>query len=286
MVTRGPLSPKSIQNVHICLRSALNQAVDDRLIRANPALKARSFNRSKHRTEMKTWTVEEVQRFLEHAADQEALKRDPNIDRDVTMYRVALMTGLRRGELLGLRWRDLDLPSARLHVRQQYTRDGDQGLRFKGVKTGSKAWRTIDIGPGTVDATIAHREAQQFERRGWGENYQDHDLVFRNPDGSPYDPDVATRRFERRARLVGLVVIKLHEARHTHATPLLENGESLKYVAERLGDRENTVLEICQHVTAKMRTQAPSRLEALIEAGGDLQRPGDRQPDDEARGLQ
>jgi integrase len=76
-------------------------------------------------------------------------------------------------------------------------------------------------------------------------------------------------------------VIKLHEARHTHATLLLENGESLKYVAERLGDREDTVLEIYQHVTAKTRAQAPSRLEALIDAGDDHPRPGDRQSGDE-----
>jgi integrase len=116
-----------------------------------------------------------------------------------------------------------------------------------------------------VDVLRAHVAAQEFERNGWGDVYRDRDLVFCNPDGSPYDPDVATRRFEQRGRAARLVVIKLHEARHTHATLLLENGESLKYVAERLGDREDTVLEIYQHVTAKTRSEAPARLAALID---------------------
>jgi integrase len=121
------------------------------------------------------------------------------------------------------------------------------------------AWRTIELDPATVDALREHCAAQEFERNGWGDLYRDHDLVFCNPDGTSYDPDVARRRFERRARDAGLVVLKLREARHTHATLLLENGESLKYVAARLGDREDTVLEIYQHVTAKTRAEAPAR---------------------------
>jgi len=90
--------------------------------------------------------------------------------------------------------------------------------------------------------------------------------VFPRPDGLPHDPDVITRRFERRARECPEVqTIRFHDQRHTHATLLLENGESLKYVAERLGDREDTVLETYGHVTPRMRSGAVSRLAALIE---------------------
>ena len=261
--TEGPLSPKSIHNVHICLRSALNAAIEDRLLPANPALKAHTFSRTKHRPEMKTWTAEEVRRFLNFTVQ----------DRGGALYRIALMTGLRRGELLGLRRRELDLDAGRLHVRQQYTRDGDRGLKFKGLKTGSNAWRTVDLDPTTVAALRGHLAAQEFERRSWGDAYcRDLDLVFCHPDGSPLDPDEATRRFERRSGEAGVLVIRLHDARHTHATLLLENGESLKYVAERLGDREDTVLQVYQHVTAKTRAQAPSRLAALIDLGDECDR--------------
>jgi len=82
----------------------------------------------------------------------------------------------------------------------------------------------------------------------------------------PLDPDVITGRFERRTEeCPGVQRIRFHDQRHTHATLLLETGESLKYVAERLGDREDTVLETYGHVTARMRTGAVSRLAALLD---------------------
>ncbi len=112
IVARGPLSKKSVQNVHICLRAALNDALNDNLIdsrRGNPAAGAFNYSRHKDRIEMKMWSVEELQAFLSFVC----------ADRNATLYRTALMTGMRRGELRGLRHRDLDLANARLHVRQQ-----------------------------------------------------------------------------------------------------------------------------------------------------------------------
>ena len=129
----------------------------------------------------------------------------------------------------------------------------------------SKAWRTIDLDDGTVDSLAVLLAAQDDERNEWGTAYHDRDLVFCRRDGSPYDVDVVTRTFQHRAKAAGLPVIPFHGCRHTHATLLLENGESLKYVAERLGDREDTVLETYGHVTSKMRSAAVSRLAALID---------------------
>jgi integrase len=103
------------------------------------------------------------------------------------------------------------------------------------------------------------------------------DLVFCRPDGSPYDVDGVTDHFERRGKAAGLKVIRFHDMRHTHATLLLENGESLKYVAERLGDREDTVLITYAHVTSKMRAAAVSRLASLID--------GTRFPAERAAGI-
>ncbi len=92
------------------------------------------------------------------------------------------------------------------------------------------------------------------------------DLVFARPDGLPQDPDVVTSRFERRdVECPDVRRIRIHDQRHAHATLLLENGDSLKYVAERLGDREDTVLDPYGHVTARMRTGAISRLAALVD---------------------
>lgn len=164
---------------------------------------------------------------------------------------------MRRGELLGLRRQDVDLRSKRLNVRQQYARVGEHGLRIKGLKTDAKAWRTIDLDDVTAAALEAHIAAQQVVSLDG--------LVFVDFNGAPLDVDSVTRRFERRAAAAGVRVIPFHGCRHTHATLLLENGESLEYVAERLGDREDTVLEIYGHVTSKMRAAAPNRLSALID---------------------
>lgn len=90
--------------------------------------------------------------------------------------------------------------------------------------------------------------------------------MFANQDSTLYDPDSVTRRFERRSFEAGPTQIRLHDLRHTHATLLLENGESVQYVAERLGDRVETVIETYSHVTSKMRAVAPSRLAAMIDA--------------------
>lgn len=257
--TRSPgdgLSRKSVLNVHRCLRAALNDAVEDGLLRANPATGAFSYSKARERKEMLTWTVEEVQAFLACVAEL----------REHALYHLALATGMRRGELLGLRRRDLDLAGARLRVRQQWARDGDAGTRFITLKTGTHAWRTIDLDDLTVAVLRRHLANQEFERRARQGNYRaDLDLVFGKADGSPRDPDVTTRRFKALAgRCAGVLSIRFHDMRHTHATLLLEAGESVKYVAERLGDREETVVETYAHVTPRMRSSAVSKVRGFL----------------------
>lgn len=256
------LQRKTVLNVHICLRAALNDAVADRLLRTNPAVGAFSYSKTRERKEMLTWSAEEIARFEAYA----------RADREAPLYHLALATGMRRGELLGLRRRDVDLAVGQLRVRQQWTRDGDGGRRFISLKTGTKAWRTIDLDDLTVAVLRRHLANQEFERRARGESYRrDLDLVFCKPDGSPYDPDEVTRRFEARAGTCPAVLsIHFHDMRHTHATLLLEGGESVKYVAERLGDREDTLVETYAHVTPRMRTSAVSKVRSFFGTGSGI----------------
>ena len=251
---RGALSRKSVHNINICLRSALQDAVeaDPPLLRRNPASKAFKYSR-KSRVEMRTWTLEESQRFVDVTAR----------DADGALYMTALLTGMRRGELLGLRVRDLDLDHARLNVRQQYARDGAKGLAIKGLKNDSAGWRTVDLGPALVERLRTHLAARKVVPMNAADA-----LVFGNEDGSPMDPDAMARRFDRRAREAGVPDVRFHDLRHTRATQLLENGESLLYVADQIGDRKETVLETYGHITSRTRTQAAARLEALMFAGG------------------
>src|SRR5262249_21362655 len=140
------------------------------------------------------------------------------------------------------------------------------GLRFRSLKTGDRAWRTIDLDAETVAVLRAHLKAQDYRREAWGESYRDDlDLVFCHQNGSPYDPDVATHRLERQTeRCPRVIRIRFHDQRHTHATLLLENGETEKYVAERLGDTVEMVHETYGHVTPRMRAGAVRRLGELI----------------------
>jgi integrase len=245
----GPMAPKTVANVYICLHAAMADAESETppLRRGNPATGAYSYSRERAGEELQCWTLDEMQLFLPFVA---AL-------RDAGLYAVALATGMRRGELLGLRRRDVDLKHGRVSVRRQWTKAGDQGRKMVPLKTGQKAWRTIDLDPFTVAVLERQYEMIEAERREWGTGYQDQGLVFPREDGTPQDPDQATRAFTRLAEQCPDVPrIIFHGMRHTHATLLLEDGVSLKVVAERLGDREDTVVKLYGHITPRGRAAA------------------------------
>ncbi len=250
------LAGKSVHNIHICIRKALQDALEDGLVRRNVA--DRVHAKPKDRPEMKTWSADELATFLAFKA------QDP----DLALYQVAAATGMRRGELLGLRWRDVDLDANRLSVRQQVSR-GRRGWGF-GPPKSEKSKRSIDLDAETVELLREERERNLFERRAWGAAYRsDLDLVFCRPDGSAEDPDVVGRRFVRQVKALKIVpAIALHGLRHTHATLLIEEGVDVKTVSERLGhDSVQTTLELYAHVTPKMRANAAARFGSLLSRG-------------------
>lgn len=254
-LAEGGLGEKTVHNVHICLHKALQDACDDGLLRRNPAERAHA--RPKDRPEIKTWSADELAAFLAFTAQ----------DRELALYHVAAATGMRRGELLGLRWRDVDFDGARLSVRQQFTRQGN-GVGF-GPPKSRKSIRTIDVDEETISLLREQQERQLFDRRAQGPAYrEDLDLIFCRPGGSPHDPNVIGRRFERKVRALGSVpVIGLHGLRHTHATLMLEAGVDVKTVSERLGhDSAQTTLELYGHVTPRMRSNAAARFGSLLTA--------------------
>lgn len=125
------------------------------------------------------------------------------------------------------------------------------------LKTGQKAWRTIELDAFTVAVLERQLQMLDADRQQWASAYQDQGLLFPREDGSPQDPDQVTRKFERLAeKCPGVSRIVFHGMRHTHATLLLEDGVSLKVVAERLGDREDTVVKLHGHVTPRGRALA------------------------------
>lgn len=171
---------------------------------------------------------------------------------------------MRRGEVLGLRWRDVDLETGRLRVTQQRVR-GAEGLGYGAPKT-ANGRRSVALDPATIAALRGHRVRQAEDRFAFGPGYQDADLVFARADGSPEDPDGVSQVFERLGRLAGLPRIRFHDLRHTHATLALSAGIHPKVVQERLGHSTISVtLGVYSHVTAGMGRQAAELAAGLID---------------------
>ncbi len=234
----GRSRPSRFTTSTSCLRAALGDAVEDRVILSNPADHAHS--KPKGRPEVRTWSAQEQSAFLAFTAN------DP-------LFRLAATTGMRRGELLGLRWRDVDLGAGRVSVRQQYTRQGALGCAVSPPKS-AHSIRDIDLDDVTTQTLRDVRPLVIGDA-----------LVFSYPDGTPYEPSVLDRRFSKAVQDTGLPVIRLHDLRHTHATLLLEDGVDALTVSRRLGhDSVQTTLTLYGHVTSKMREGAAARFGALL----------------------
>lgn len=239
------LSIASRRLVHAVLRRALADAVKwDKLAR-NPA--ASADPPSLPRSRAQAWTARELRQFLEHVAD----------DRLCALWRLAATTGMRRGELLGLTWRSLDLAGARLRVEQQLIpRSGVCGVCGErhgctfGPPKSRRSERTIALDAGTVEALRAHREVQLLERDLAGPAYRDHDLVFCDELGGPIHPQRLTQWFGQRREAAGIPTGSLHVLRHTAATLALTATPPvpLHVVAGRLGDDPKTVLGTYAHL--------------------------------------
>jgi len=201
-------------------------------------------------------------------------------DRMGALIELAVLTGLRRGELLGLRWSDVDLERSVVHVRQQVTQDvanlepcascgrAHRGLRFSLPKTRSSEAR-VDLDGRAVGALMAHRLQQDVERTAWGAEYADHGLVFAREDGDPYDPAVVTRTFKRLAKAAGLPAdVWFHAAtRHGHASMLLAAGVDIAIVSKRLRHSSISITsDTYSHLLEGVGRRAAEAASALLPA--------------------
>lgn len=241
--------------VHTLIRQVLADAVKWNRLARNPADSADppSASAAKSR-EMQTWDRDQVRAFLARVGD----------DRLYAAWRLAATTGLRRGELLGLRWRDVDLDAARCSIVQTVV-DGSGKPEISKPKT-ERGRRSVALDAETVAALRAHRKAQAAERLALGPAYQDNGLVFCREDGAPIWPRTFSRAFERHGEAAELPVIRLHDLRHTHATLALAAGIHPKVVSERLGHSSvGITLDLYSHAVPAMQEDAAAKVAALIE---------------------
>ena len=246
------------------LRAALSDAIRQGRLAVNPTDRATPPSPSEARPpEMQAWTAPELARFLRRAdAD------DPDL---AMCWRLLAATGMRRGEALPLRWRDVDLDTARIAVQRNVGVVKNKGASERTVEGPPKTGRSrvVDLDTGTVAALRAYRAAREQVSPVL---LRDSALVLSGLDGSHRHPERFSRRFTaqvvRARRALGeeqLPVIRLHDLRHTHATLLLADGVPVKVVSERLGHASATItLTVYQHVHPGMGRQAADRFAALL----------------------
>lgn len=246
------LSARSILHTHRCLKEALSQAVGWGLLARNPADGA-SAPRAESR-EIHPLTGDEVSRFLASSAGSP----------EHPLWTVAIATGMRQGELLGLRWQDVDLEEKRLRVVQTIGRVRGQGIVFKRPKTkGSR--RVVMLADEAARALREQRRLQNIDRLQVANLWEDHDLVFPRAFGRPQDGAHLTRRLHRALKQAGVADVRFHDLRHTCATLLLGAGTHPKVVSEMLGHANiGITLDTYSHYIPALHTAAAEAMDRLL----------------------
>lgn len=242
----GGLSIKTVRYIHTIVRKALADAQRKGTVLRNVADLADPPKLSAApKREMRAWTAEELRAFLDETESQ----------RLHPAFFLAANTGMRRGEVLGLSWADVDLDASRLSVHRALVSIAYE-LQLVDVKTAT-ARRTVDLDGRTVAVLRNWRKRQLEERVLSGLRPEDATLVFAHPDGSPIHPDYFSQCFDRHLAKSALPRIRLHDLRHTHATILLKAGVPAKVVSERLGHANVAfTMNVYQHVLPGMQADA------------------------------
>jgi len=201
-------------------------------------------------------------------ADADGVKRLLEAVKDTHYYPIfftAVYTGLRRSELLGLPWGNVDLDMATLSVTDtiHYMKDGQVIIRQPKSRYSR---RNVALPPALAIMLREHKAKQTEDKMALGLNLQDSDLVFSHPDGTPIRPDTVTRAFRLYAERVGLPTTRFHDLRHTHATLLLKQGVHPKIVSERLGHSGIAItLDTYSHVLPGLQEEAARRFEEVLK---------------------
>lgn len=246
------LSETTLSNTHSALNASLAWAVRQGLAAHNPAgdvVRPRPAD-----TEMQVWTADELGRFLAAVAE----------DRLFPLWQLAAATGMRRSELLGQQWADVDLDAATVAVRRARV-VVKAGMHTKKRTKSQRGTRVVDIDPATVTALRRWRAAQKAERLSWGPAYTATPWVFTRTDGEPLRARFVTGRWEKAVEAAtGVPVIRLHDVRHTHASLLLAAGVPPVDVAARIGDSLETLLRTYAHVIPGRGHQAAAEFARIL----------------------
>jgi integrase len=251
------LALETVSKIRVIVKAALKQAVDNDLIIKNPASATRLP--LAERKEVIPFTREEAEQFLSTARS----------NRIFAGYYLDIFTGLRRGEMLGLMWDDIDFKAPNFEVKRNLVtiKDEDTGkyfLDFQPPKT-AKSRRTIPMTEDLVKVLKSHKARQAAEKLFFGKDYHDENLVFCTEDGHRIWPRNFNRQYACLLKSAGIAYKKPHTMRHTCASLLLEAGEELKNVQEILGHSKiGMTADIYSHVLEKTKKKALDKLNGIL----------------------
>ena len=234
------LAPKTVRNIHQMIGSAYNLAMEQKLVTRNPT-QGCALPKVEHK-EMKTLTADQLSTFFQEARDSGVF----------ALYYIDLTTGLRRGELLGLKWSDIDLEKGDLRVQRQIGRIDGKIIEMP-LKT-KNAYRTLPLSADAIDVLM-----QQRRKTGNSE------WVFPSPTGGPVSPDSVLHMLHRVLKRAGLPKVRFHDLRHTFATLALQNGVDIKTVSGMLGHfSAGFTLDTYAHVTTSAKREAAKTMGNLL----------------------
>lgn len=247
-----PLKPKTVRNVHVTIHKALSDAVRWGRLTRNVADLADPPKVG--RTERATWTAQQLRAFLEST----------KTDRLGPIWRLFATTGMRRGEVLGLRRSDVDLAGPRLTIVQTVTLiDGEPVI---GPPKSARSARTISLDPETAADLGSFLSIQKRERLERGPAYRDSGLVACNEDGTGIHPDRLADWFGQTVKRAGLPRLTLHSLRHTHASLAVAAGVPMKVISERLGHASITItMDLYAHLAPGLDEDAAAKAATLIQ---------------------
>lgn len=247
------LSANTVRRIRDVIRNGLSDALRWELVARNVAKQA-STPRVAQR-EMVIWTVDEARTFLE-SIRQEPLE---------AAFVIALATGLRRGEIVGLRWQDIDLERQTLTVSGAVQRITGRGLVRSDPKTNGSR-RTLPVAGLVIDAFRRRHTHQELQRAFAGERWRETGFVFTSQVGTAIDPRKLLTTFHALAARANVPVTRFHDQRHFFATAHLEDGTNIRIVQEALGHSAvTTTLAIYSHVTSQVHRRSAQRMGELLE---------------------
>ncbi|PGB20457.1 site-specific integrase [Bacillus toyonensis] len=246
-------SPHTIHLVFRIISASLKKAQVMKLIKENPATGTTLPRRV--RKEINVWTYEQVCYFLEESRNVKRLTRC------YVAFVMSILTGMRQGEIMGLRWKDIDFDRGIIYIRQTLTQTAE-------IKPGAKnasSVRSIHIPAKLIEVLNEHYKKIKDERIFHGRGYNDNDLVICTQDGRPMIPRNLRKEFYHLTEKLGLPKIRFHDLRHTHATLLIQQNVNVKLIAERLGHSDiETTLNTYSHVLPDMQKSVSDKLDKIF----------------------